>query len=345
MNAGRGAAPAGRGNAPAAGRGNAAAGGAASGPPAAPVIRATSTTSYYDEPITHRITNAGERLFRFMVVTNASAGDQTNTESGAGFPGKPELSNRWFRAYRLSLAPGQATESHRHTTESVIFQISDGKAIAVGPMTFELYEQGRWAWFDEGKPHEIRNVGTVPSSSSRSKSARPSLRRWRRGKCSGNHDAFRIGRRPSATSAHFQIHHRSGRIRKAVARGGRDRGDAARIAVRERAAEVVIGYAGDQPGGFALFFQTFSTFVGKPGMYLEDLFVAPEWRRHGLGRALLARLARIAVERGYGRVEWSVLDWNAPTIAFYKALGARPMDEWTVFRLTGDSIRALAETK
>jgi uncharacterized protein (DUF885 family)/mannose-6-phosphate isomerase-like protein (cupin superfamily) len=162
MNAGRGAAPAGRGNAPAAGRGNAAAGGAAGGPAAAPVIRATSTTSYYDEPITHRITNAGERLFRFMVVTNASAGDQTNTESGAGFPGKPELSNRWFRAYRLSLAPGQATESHRHTTESVIFQISDGKAIAVGPMTFELYEQGRWAWFDEGKPHEIRNVGTVP---------------------------------------------------------------------------------------------------------------------------------------------------------------------------------------
>ena len=112
-----------------------------------------------------------------------------------------------------------------------------------------------------------------------------------------------------------------------------------------RAAEVVIGYAGDQPAGFALFFQTFSTFVGKPGMYLEDLFVAPEWRRHGLGRALLARLAQIAVERGYGRVEWSVLDWNAPTIAFYKTLGARPMDEWTVFRLTGDSIRALAEAK
>jgi uncharacterized protein (DUF885 family)/mannose-6-phosphate isomerase-like protein (cupin superfamily) len=162
MNAGRGAAPAGRGNAPAAGRGNAAAGGAAAGPPAAPVIRATSTTSYYDEPITHRITNAGDRLFRFMVVTNASAGDQTNTESGTGFPGTPELSNRWFRAYRLSLAPGKATESHRHTTESVIFQISDGKAVAVGPMTFELYEQGRWAWFDEGKVHEIRNVGTVP---------------------------------------------------------------------------------------------------------------------------------------------------------------------------------------
>jgi quercetin dioxygenase-like cupin family protein len=162
MNAGRGAAPAGRGNAPAAGRGAPPAGGAPGGPPAGPAIRATSTTSYYDEPITHRITNAGDRLFRFMVVTNASAGDQSNTESGAGFPGKPELSNRWFRAYRLTLAPGQATELHRHTTESVIFQISDGKALAAGPMTFELYEQGRWAWFDTGKTHEIRNVGTTP---------------------------------------------------------------------------------------------------------------------------------------------------------------------------------------
>jgi GNAT superfamily N-acetyltransferase len=110
----------------------------------------------------------------------------------------------------------------------------------------------------------------------------------------------------------------------------------------KRAAEVIIGYAGDEPAGFALFFQTFSTFVGAPGLYLEDLFVAPEWRRHGLGRALLAQLARIAVERGYGRVEWSVLDWNAPAIEFYKTLGARPMDEWTVFRLSGESIRELA---
>ena len=97
-----------------------------------------------------------------MVVTNASAGDESATESSAGFPGKPELSNRWFRSYRILLAPGQATESHRHTTESVIFQISDGKALAVGPMTFELSEPGRWAWFDSGKGHEIRNVGTTP---------------------------------------------------------------------------------------------------------------------------------------------------------------------------------------
>jgi GNAT superfamily N-acetyltransferase len=111
-----------------------------------------------------------------------------------------------------------------------------------------------------------------------------------------------------------------------------------------RAAEAIIGYAGDEPVGFALFFQTFSTFLGVPGMYLEDLFVEPKWRRHGFGRALLAHLANIAVERGYGRVEWSVLDWNEPSIGFYKALGARPMDEWTVFRLTGDSLARLAAT-
>ena len=110
----------------------------------------------------------------------------------------------------------------------------------------------------------------------------------------------------------------------------------------KRAAEVVIGYAGDEPAGFAVFFQTFSTFLGVPGMYLEDVFVVPKWRRHGLGRALLAHLAKIAVERGYGRVEWSVLDWNELAIRFYKSLAARPMDEWTVFRLTGSSIRDLA---
>jgi GNAT superfamily N-acetyltransferase len=111
-----------------------------------------------------------------------------------------------------------------------------------------------------------------------------------------------------------------------------------------RAAEAIIGYAGDEPVGFALFFQTFSTFLGVPGMYLEDLFVEPKWRRHGFGRALLAHLANIAVERGYGRVEWSVLDWNEPSIGFYKALGARPMDGWTVFRLAGDSLDRLAAT-
>jgi GNAT superfamily N-acetyltransferase len=110
---------------------------------------------------------------------------------------------------------------------------------------------------------------------------------------------------------------------------------------RKRVAEVVIGYAGDEPAGFAIFFQTFSTFLGVPGMYLEDIFVIPRFRRHGLGRQLLVHLARIAAERGYGRVEWSVLDWNEPAINFYKALGARPMDEWTVFRLTGESLARL----
>jgi GNAT superfamily N-acetyltransferase len=110
---------------------------------------------------------------------------------------------------------------------------------------------------------------------------------------------------------------------------------------RKRVAEVVIGYAGDEPAGFAVFFQTFSTFLGAPGMYLEDIFVQPEWRRKGLGRQLLVHLARIANERGYGRVEWSVLDWNELAIGFYKALGAKPMDEWTVFRLTGESLRRL----
>ena len=110
---------------------------------------------------------------------------------------------------------------------------------------------------------------------------------------------------------------------------------------RQRVAEVVIGHAGDEPAGFAVFFQTFSTFLGVPGMYLEDIFVEPKWRRKGLGRQLLIHLAKIANDRGYGRVEWSVLDWNEAAINFYKALGAKPMDEWTVFRLTGESLRKL----
>jgi len=113
----------------------------------------------------------------------------------------------------------------------------------------------------------------------------------------------------------------------------------------KRAAETIIGYAGDEPAGFAMFFQTFSTFKGVPGMYLEDLYVVPKFRRHGLGKLLLQRLAQIALARGYGRIEWSVLDWNEPAIGFYKSLGAAPMDEWTVFRLKGESIRRLAEAR
>jgi len=111
----------------------------------------------------------------------------------------------------------------------------------------------------------------------------------------------------------------------------------------KRAAEVVIGYAGDEPAGFAVFFQTFSTFLGLPGMYLEDLFVEPAYRRQGLGEALLAHLAKIAVERGCGRVEWSVLGWNELAIGFYQKLGARPMNDWVTYRLTGDSLRRLAQ--
>ena len=108
------------------------------------------------------------------------------------------------------------------------------------------------------------------------------------------------------------------------------------------AAEVLIGYAGPEPAGLAIFFQNFSTFLGRAGLYLEDLFVVPEWRKHGLGRLLLAQLAAIAVERGCGRLEWSVLDWNEPAIRFYQRIGARAMDEWTVYRLTGDALRRLA---
>lgn len=107
-------------------------------------------------------------------------------------------------------------------------------------------------------------------------------------------------------------------------------------------AEVVIGYAGDRPAGFALFFHTFSTFLGQRGLYLEDLFVLPEWRGRGLGRLLLAHLARIAVERNCGRMEWSVLDWNEPAMRVYRGIGATPLDDWTICRLTGDALHRLA---
>jgi len=110
-----------------------------------------------------------------------------------------------------------------------------------------------------------------------------------------------------------------------------------------RAAETLIGYCDGEPAGFAMYFQTFSTFKGLPGMYLEDLYVLPKFRRHGLGTMFLKRLAQIALERNYGRIEWSVLDWNDLAIGFYRKLGAVPMDEWTVFRLKGEAIRALAQ--
>ena len=108
------------------------------------------------------------------------------------------------------------------------------------------------------------------------------------------------------------------------------------------AAEVVFAEWEGEPAGFALFFHNFSTFLGRPGVYLEDLFVNPAHRGRGIGRALLAHLARLAMERGCGRLEWSVLDWNEDAIRFYRSLGALPMDEWTVFRVTDDALTALA---
>jgi GNAT superfamily N-acetyltransferase len=111
------------------------------------------------------------------------------------------------------------------------------------------------------------------------------------------------------------------------------------------AAEVVIAEYGGAPAGFALFFASYSTWEGKPGLYLEDLFVRPEARGKGIGRRLLEHLARLTLKRGWARLEWRVLDWNEPTIAFYKKLGAAALDDWTVFRVAGDSLENLAATK
>jgi GNAT superfamily N-acetyltransferase len=110
-----------------------------------------------------------------------------------------------------------------------------------------------------------------------------------------------------------------------------------------RYAEVLIAEEDDEAAGFALFFHNFSTFIGRPGIYLEDLFVKPEHRGKGYGKALLKRLAEIAVERGCGRMEWAVLDWNEPAIGCCRKLGARPNEEWTVYRLAGDSLHDLAQ--
>jgi GNAT superfamily N-acetyltransferase len=107
-------------------------------------------------------------------------------------------------------------------------------------------------------------------------------------------------------------------------------------------AEVLICEDAKEVIGFALFFHNFSTFLAKPGIYLEDLFVIPERRGRGHGKALLAAIAKLAVERGCGRFEWSVLDWNAPAIGFYEKLGAVPMTDWTIYRLTGEPLRRLA---
>ena len=111
----------------------------------------------------------------------------------------------------------------------------------------------------------------------------------------------------------------------------------------KRYAEVIFARLDNQPAGFAIFFYNFSTFLGKPGIYLEDLFVKPEVRGKGIGKALLIYLARLAVERGCGRFEWAVLDWNESAIEFYKSLGAVPLEDMTVFRITGETLKKLAD--
>ncbi len=109
-----------------------------------------------------------------------------------------------------------------------------------------------------------------------------------------------------------------------------------------KVAEVILASWDGQDVAFALFFHNFSTFLGRPGLYVEDIFVRPEYRGRGIGKTLLTFLAKVATDRGCGRMEWWVLDWNEPSIAFYKSLGAVPMDEWTVFRLTGETLTNLA---
>ena len=113
----------------------------------------------------------------------------------------------------------------------------------------------------------------------------------------------------------------------------------------KRKAEVIFALEGGKETGFALFFHNFSTFLGRAGTYLEDLFVLPEYRGKGYGKGLIQTLARIAVERGCGRLEWWCLDWNTPSIEFYRSLGAVPMDEWTVYRITGNTLLELGSSE
>lgn len=112
---------------------------------------------------------------------------------------------------------------------------------------------------------------------------------------------------------------------------------------QKKNAEVLFALEDGREVGFALFFQNFSTFLGRAGLYLEDLYVRPECRGRGYGKAILQKLAAIAVERGCGRLEWWCLDWNRPSIGFYRSLGAEPMSDWTVYRLAGDTLRRLAK--
>lgn len=111
----------------------------------------------------------------------------------------------------------------------------------------------------------------------------------------------------------------------------------------KKKAEVIFAEIGGETAGFALFFHNFSTFLGRAGIYLEDLFVKPQYRGQGCGKALIKQLAKITITRGCGRLEWCCLDWNTPSICFYKSLGAQQMDDWTTYRVSGDSLNKLAE--
>jgi GNAT superfamily N-acetyltransferase len=113
----------------------------------------------------------------------------------------------------------------------------------------------------------------------------------------------------------------------------------------KKMAETIICEYKGVPAGFALYFHNFSTFVGKPGIYIEDIFVKPEFRGKGLGKLLLTQIAGIAVERDCGRLEWACLDWNEPSIAFYKSQGAAPLSEWTTYRVTGEALKSLAKSR
>ncbi|MDR1625718.1 MAG: GNAT family N-acetyltransferase [Spirochaetia bacterium] len=119
--------------------------------------------------------------------------------------------------------------------------------------------------------------------------------------------------------------------------------DLRRFIFEEKRAEVLIAEYGGRAAGFALFFSTFSTFVGKPGIYIEDLFVKPEFRKKGLGKRLFASVAEIALQRNCGRLEWACLDWNTPSIDFYVSQGAQPLSQWTSYRITGEKLKRLAE--
>jgi GNAT superfamily N-acetyltransferase len=119
--------------------------------------------------------------------------------------------------------------------------------------------------------------------------------------------------------------------------------DVRQYVFREKIVEVIIAEYDDAPAGFSLFFHNFSTFLGKPGIFVEDIFVKPELRGKGIGKALLSFLARLGLERNIGRLEWNCLDWNEPSKQFYENLGARQMSEWTGFRISGDTIKDLAE--